>query len=75
VTPAKLWSKHKPDKYTEKSTFFCSELVAASYKRLGLLPAKVSASQYWPGAFAADRKLKLIDAKLGGEYMIDFNIP
>ena len=30
-------------------TFFCSELVAAGYKFLGLLDPVKSCSQYWPG--------------------------
>ncbi len=33
----------------QNRTFFCSELVAATYKKLGLLPEKISASSYWPG--------------------------
>ena len=41
-----------PKKNTKKeanSGFFCSELVAAAYKELGLLDPHVSAAQYWPG--------------------------
>ena len=57
-------------------TFFCSELVAASYKRLGILPKNVSASQYFPGTFSALRNLKLLDqTRLCREFMIDFSIP
>lgn len=56
-------------------TFFCSELIAACYQKLGLLPNSVPASNYLPGAFAAERKLDLSDgAKLGEEYLIDFNL-
>ena len=29
--------------------YFCSELVAAAYKKIGLLEARKSSSQYWPG--------------------------
>ena len=32
-----------------KSGYFCSELIAAAYKELGLLDQTISASQYWPG--------------------------
>lgn len=31
--------------------FFCSELVAAALKKMGLLDPKISSSQYWPGKF------------------------
>ena len=31
------------------NTFFCSELVAACYKKLGLLPKEISCATYWPG--------------------------
>ena len=33
-------------------TFFCSELVAACHKILGVLPQNVAASQYWPSTYA-----------------------
>jgi hypothetical protein len=36
-------------KQKKERTYFCSELVAAAYKQLGLLPKEKSASQYWPG--------------------------
>ena len=29
--------------------YFCSELVAAAYKSLGLIDTRISCSQYWPG--------------------------
>ena len=34
--------------------FFCSELIACLYKRLGLLPHKKPSSQYWPGQFSTE---------------------
>jgi hypothetical protein len=34
------------------SSIFCSELVAAFYKRVGLLPADVAANEYTPADFA-----------------------
>ena len=37
------------DNIKESKSYFCSELVASAYKRLGLLPEEKSASQYWPG--------------------------
>lgn len=33
----------------EDRTFFCSELIAACYKRMGLLPDQISSSRYLPG--------------------------
>ena len=33
----------------ENRTFFCSELVAAAYKVLGILPGELAASQYYTG--------------------------
>jgi len=35
----------------EDRTFFCSELVAACYKKIGLLPKDISAARYLPGKF------------------------
>jgi len=32
-------------------TYFCSELIAAAYKRVGLLSPEISSSSYWPGKF------------------------
>lgn len=55
-------------------TFFCSELVAAAYKRLGLLPKNVSSTQYWPGSFSYEHEMTLEGgATLGQEYLIDFS--
>jgi len=48
VSPTKLLKKTNEDNETYES-FFCSELVAACYKKMGLLPNTLSASQYWPG--------------------------
>lgn len=59
----------------EKRNFFCSELVASAYKLMGLLPRKVSSTQYWPGSFAARRGLRLQGgAMLGEETLIDFSL-
>jgi len=78
ITPTKLLKRKstmKEDENIENRTFFCSELVAACYKKIGLLPQDVSAAQYLPGSFAAEKKLVLQNnAKLGDETLIDFNI-
>jgi len=42
VSPSKLLKKNEDNESYE--TFFCSELVAACYKKLGLLPSGLSAS-------------------------------
>ncbi len=52
-------------------SIFCSQLVAAAYQRVGLLPRHPPSSTYTPRDFAAERGLKLLgDAALGEEVMI-----
>jgi len=41
--------KNTKTKNDSKTGFFCSELVAAAYKELGLLDSQISATTYWPG--------------------------
>jgi hypothetical protein len=41
------------------SNFFCSELVAAAFQRMGLLPASPPANEYTPHDFSAERKQPL----------------
>ena len=49
-------------------TFFCSELIATAYKKLGLLDNQKAASKYWPGDFA-DEQLELQEgASLSKEF-------
>jgi uncharacterized protein YycO len=36
----------------ENKSYFCSELVATAFKRLGLLEPEKAASKYWPGEFS-----------------------
>ena len=57
----------------EEEGYFCSELVASFYKRCGLLPLDLSASQYWPPTFCQTSDLKLIDGFLGPEMLINFD--
>eukprot|EP00359_Climacostomum_virens_P008256 CAMPEP_0204904310 /NCGR_PEP_ID=MMETSP1397-20131031/4795_1 /ASSEMBLY_ACC=CAM_ASM_000891 /TAXON_ID=49980 /ORGANISM="Climacostomum Climacostomum virens, Strain Stock W-24" /LENGTH=226 /DNA_ID=CAMNT_0052073091 /DNA_START=460 /DNA_END=1140 /DNA_ORIENTATION=- len=54
---------------TDRETFFCSQLVAAFYKKLKLLPTGVSACGYWPSSFSAHRKLALPEGVSLGEEM------
>lgn len=57
-------------------TFFCSELVAAAYKRLALLPEDRSSTQYWPGSFSQESNVDWLPlqngASLSQEYLITF---
>lgn len=68
----KSQEKEKKEGKAEERTFFCSELVAAAYKHLGLLPQNISTTQYWPGSFAHKKPLQLLHGELSAEYMIDF---
>ena len=65
----------KNKKIEEQEGFFCSELVAALYKKLQLLPEHVSACAYWPGRFSMNKKLELRDgAYFGPELAIEFEL-
>jgi hypothetical protein len=48
--------------------------VASAYKKAGLLPSDVTSSNYWPGNFAGERPLFLINASLGPLIRINFDI-
>ena len=55
IGPRKLLKRAsmKMDSLEDNRTFFCSELVAKTYKMLGLIPdAKKSCSRYYPSSFA-----------------------
>lgn len=58
----------------EFSSFFCSELVAAMYMKLGLLSESVPAADYWPRSFS-DKKLTHMSAvvRLGQEMPVMFD--
>ena len=65
-------------KREEKNSFFCSELVAALYKYLGILERTKSSTQYWPGSFEEDEDLHFVSTTefgkpiLGRETIIIF---
>ena len=42
----------KTNKDDVRKSYFCSELVAACHKELGIFPQKLAASQYWPSTYA-----------------------
>jgi hypothetical protein len=46
---------YKTEEEEKTRTYFCSELVAAFYKKLGLLPAEKATTQYWPVTFSDAR--------------------
>jgi hypothetical protein len=55
------------------SSFFCSELVAEAYKRMGLLPARPPSNAYAPRDFSSERRPPLRlrgGAKLGPEVLV-----
>lgn len=54
------------------TSLFCSELVAATYKYFGLIPIRMSATEYQPEDFASHTEVVLNDgAKLKREIIID----
>ena len=56
----------------DNKTFFCSELIAACLKVIGLLPKDICCAQYWPGTFSSDSELKLLQgAKLEDELQVE----
>ncbi|CAD8205583.1 unnamed protein product [Paramecium pentaurelia] len=58
----------------EERTFFCSELVAALYKQLGIFDQQKSAAQYWPGSLCSENKqLVVLKGILHPEQLIDFS--
>ena len=68
---SKLLSHPDPDL---NKGFFCSELVALAYQCSGLLPSDIKPSECWPGTFADERALYLINSSLGPLTQINFEI-
>ncbi|OQR89379.1 ribonuclease H2 subunit A [Achlya hypogyna] len=60
------------------SGFFCSELIAAALKHIGLLDTDLAASNFWPGCFASggqvDKALAARGAGLDPEVVIDCRV-
>jgi hypothetical protein len=53
--------------------FFCSELVAEAYQRMGLLPTDPPSNEYTPKDFCSDREPPLpllLGARLGAEVLV-----
>lgn len=76
INPMKILGrkKHGRKSLKDQGGFFCSELVAAAYIYMQLLPVKKAANAYWPKHFAESCSLPLINASLGPEKLIDFGI-
>ncbi|KAL6080149.1 Ribosome biogenesis protein BOP1 [Balamuthia mandrillaris] len=47
------------------SKFFCSQLVAACYQRMGLLSTDIAATNFLPAHFEPCKRLKLLKGRLG----------
>lgn len=69
----KVISKNKK-KPGQEDDYFCSELIAAAYKSVGLLPNECDPSKVWPGDFGKDFGLKLTQGRLGPLVEIDFDL-
>jgi hypothetical protein len=63
---------YKTQEEEKSRTYFCSELVAAFYKKLGLLPQEKATTQYWPVTFSDARELELLRGSLDHERIIVF---
>ena len=76
ISAGKILKSKRPSKKApaQQKGFFCSELIASAYQRLGLLSDNVAASYYWPGHFSTEKELPLIDSSLGDELLIDFGL-
>ncbi|CAD8094837.1 unnamed protein product [Paramecium primaurelia] len=58
----------------EERTIFCSAMIAALYKKLGILDQKKSTALYWPGSFQSkNRELQMLKGSLYPEQLIDFS--
>ncbi|CAD8180851.1 unnamed protein product [Paramecium octaurelia] len=58
----------------DEKTFFCSELIAAAFKKMEIIDANRCAASYWPGIFAQNSKLHLTKGNLKQEQLIDFSL-
>jgi hypothetical protein len=75
LTASKLLRRSKNKTPGTEEEFFCSELVAAALKKLGLLPSQIPACNYLPGSFARASKLALLQgAEYSDEFLIDFTL-
>lgn len=57
-----------------EDNFFCSELVAAAYKAIGIVRNDVDTSGIWPMHFEKEQGLGLVNASFGPMMLIDFEL-
>jgi hypothetical protein len=72
--PAEVEAEHERSEGKEHQSFFCSELVAAALKHMGIISPSYPASYFWPGSFAKGGDIDtalLPHASYGDEIIID----
>lgn len=74
INPKKFIGKKTDVVPGTENNFFCSELIASAYKVMGVFPTDVKSSSIWPNDFVNDKKLPFINATLGQEMLIDFEL-
>jgi len=56
------------------SSLFCSELVAESYQKLGLLSSNIASNEYTPANFSSESNLELLKGNLSDEIYLSRTI-
>ncbi len=64
-----------PDASNDLSSFFCSELIAETYREVGLLLSPQPSSEYTPADFAENGKVNLYGRQVGKERMVTWDEP
>jgi hypothetical protein len=68
---ARGWVNGRLRRHESNDTVFCAELVAATYRAMGLLTADRPLNAYDPGSFWSGDDLPLTGATLGSEIQVD----
>ena len=75
ISAKKIFSRFRNSEDDTEEKFFCSELVAAAYRQIGVLAESIAPSTIWPGDFSGtSTKLHLVKARLCPEQVIDINL-
>mmetsp|Transcript_13139 Transcript_13139/g.19170 ORF Transcript_13139/g.19170 Transcript_13139/m.19170 type:complete len:240 (-) Transcript_13139:380-1099(-) len=75
ISAKKIFSRFRNSEHETEEKFFCSELVAAAYRQIGVLAESIAPSTIWPGDFSGtSTKLHLVKARLCPEQVIDINL-
>jgi len=69
-----MFSAIHTNKKEDLSTIFCSELVAASYKNMGLFVPETNSNNFVPRDFTSDERLDGKDIKLNNGYCLEREI-